>query len=469
MSLMKLARLAALAVAMGGVAWPQAAPPLQIEDEATNLGVASRLRFAGDSVTCTRSGSRITCTMAEGGAGLTSCVSSTPNDAYQADCTPALTAPPTDGMVITFKATAAANTGPATVTLTDPDPDAGPYAIYKNHDAQDLDDNNLRVDETYLWRFCAACDSANGAFIGTTPEDSGFAPASYYENGGAEELDLTGLDGVDHGAIAGLTDNDHPQYACPGCTSAELTLDTNGDITIPAGGGVFSLDTFSNAASDTLDTIACTAGNSFVLRAENVARVVTIAAASIPIWGDSNFAFDEAADRAFGICPATDTPYIYAVFNAAGRIDVQEIGVGTATYNIRSTVIELEVFPPGEVITTGDQQSCFTVPNTVIWATSPTPMLLTDLEIRQQNVADTTGLSVMVSRKRMSSPTAEGSVDMLSAACTTDANEFYSADDATGCTVNTSNDDVQPGDRVCVDVDTASNGEGLHVWMLFGP
>jgi hypothetical protein len=95
-------------------------------------------------------------------------------------------------------------------------------------------------------------------------------------------------------------------------------------------------------------------------------------------------------------------------------------------------------------------------------------MVLKDLEIRQR-VADTVGLSVMISRHRMSSATAEGTVDMLSAACTTDANEFYSADDATGCTVNTSNDDVQPGDDVCVDVDTAADGEGLSVWMLFGP
>lgn len=406
------------------------------------------------------------------GSGIIACTSATPNDTYEATCTPEFSAPPDDGTVITFKATAAANTGPASLTLTAPDPDAGPYAIYKNHDAQDLDDNNVRIDETYLWRFCAACDSAAGAWIGTTPEDSGFAPATRYETGGADPLDaalLDGLGGIDHGIFDNLTDNDHPQYPCLGCTSAELTLDTNGDITIPAGGGVFSLDTFADAATDTLDTIACTAGNSFVLRAENVARVVTIAAASIPIWGAANFAFDEAADRAFGICPATDTPYIYAVFNAAGRIDVQEIGVGSATYNIRSTVIELEVFPPGEIIITGDQQSCFTVPDTVIWSTSPTPMLLADLEIRQQNVADTTGLSVMVSRKRMSSATAEGTVDMLSAACTTDANEFYSKDDATGCTVNASNDDVQPGDRVCVDVDTASDGEGLAVWMLFAP
>lgn len=350
MSLMKLARLAALVLVLTGGAWPQAAPPTLVEDEETLVGVAGRLNFAGDGVTCVRVGARITCTVA-------------------------------------------------------------------------------------------------------------------------------GVGGADHGGLTGLGDNDHHQYPCLGCVSAELTLDTNGDITIPAGGGVFRLDTFADAATDTLDTINCTARDSFVLLAENVARVVTIAAASIPIWGDSNFALNEANDRIKGTCPATDTPILDQVFNAAGRIDVQEIGVGSATFNIRTQWIVLDVFPNSAAVVTGDQQACFLVPGTddctlnPTWCTASGALNLTHAGVQLGNNAGTvTGITVQISRKRLSAPGTKGTVDTLSTLLTTDATEFSSANATTPAVVNAANDDAAPGDEFCVDNDAVPTGaEGERVWMRFAP
>jgi hypothetical protein len=185
-----------------------------------------------------------------------------------------------------------------------------------------------------------------------------------------------------------------------------------------------------------------------------------------------DFALDEAGDRAFGFCPATSSPIIYAVHSADGRVNVASLGVGAASNDWRATPVELLVFPPGDLIVTGDQQQCFTIPDDIIWndaAATPQYLSLVDAEIRQQNVADTTGLSVMISRKRLSAPNTEGTADMVSA-CTTDAGEFRSKDDATGCVpVTGAGAIVQPGDRVCTDVDTTLDGEGLTSIYYFAP
>lgn len=60
-----------------------------------------------------------------------------------------------------------------------------------------------------------------------------------------------------------------------------------------------------------------------------------------------------------------------------------------------------------------------------------------------------------VRRSRRSSATARTTVDMLSTGVSIDANEFESADATTAAVINTSNDDVQTGDILLFDCDTA--------------
>lgn len=73
-----------------------------------------------------------------------------------------------------------------------------------------------------------------------------------------------------------------------------------------------------------------------------------------------------------------------------------------------------------------------------------------------------------VRRSRRSSATARTVVDMLSIGVSIDANEFESADAATAAVINTSNDDVQTGDILLIDCDTAGTGtKGAQVLLTF--
>ena len=68
-------------------------------------------------------------------------------------------------------------------------------------------------------------------------------------------------------------------------------------------------------------------------------------------------------------------------------------------------------------------------------------------------------IDVQVARGRQSGPTsAHAFVDMLSTAITIDANEYDSKDAATSESVNTSNDDVEEGDLIRIDVDSVGSG-----------
>lgn len=73
-----------------------------------------------------------------------------------------------------------------------------------------------------------------------------------------------------------------------------------------------------------------------------------------------------------------------------------------------------------------------------------------------------------VRRSRRSSATARTVVDMLSTGVSIDANEFESADAATAAVINTSNDDVQTGDILLFDCDTAGTGtKGATILLTF--
>jgi hypothetical protein len=391
------------------------------------------------------------------GAGIQVATDTAVDDDYLADLSPAIVAYEEDLLVKLIPVTA--NTGAASINLNS----VGALPIYSRADGQDPVNNDILAGEPAILVYCSACNTAAGAFMLLNPATS------------PDAVDIV----TDHGSLGGLDigSNDHFEYTCVGCASVELTLDTNGDVTIPSGGGVFSLDTFADAATDTLDTLACAAGNSFVLRAENVARVVTIDAASIPIYGNVDFAFDEAGDRAFGICPATNSPIIERVFSADGIIGAAGYKVDGGGYNLRTQWPVIEVFPNGTAVVTGDQQACFLVPgiddctSNPIWCTAVAPLNLTAAGVMLGNDPGiTTGVTVQISRKRLSDATTKGTVDTLSTLITTDATEFSSADATTPAAINTSNDDAAPGDEFCADVDAVPTGaEGLRVWMRFAP
>jgi hypothetical protein len=73
-----------------------------------------------------------------------------------------------------------------------------------------------------------------------------------------------------------------------------------------------------------------------------------------------------------------------------------------------------------------------------------------------------------VRRSRRTAATTRTIVDMLSTGVSIDASEFESADAATAAVINTSNDDVQTGDILLIDCDTAGTGtKGAQVLLTF--
>ncbi len=75
-------------------------------------------------------------------------------------------------------------------------------------------------------------------------------------------------------------------------------------------------------------------------------------------------------------------------------------------------------------------------------------------------VSSSGSITVNIRRSRRSSATARTVVDILSTAITVEASEFESADATTAPVINTSNDDLQTGDMLLIDVDAAGTGVG---------
>lgn len=73
-----------------------------------------------------------------------------------------------------------------------------------------------------------------------------------------------------------------------------------------------------------------------------------------------------------------------------------------------------------------------------------------------------------VRRQRLTSATATSDADMLSTAITVDATEFDSKDATTPAVINASNDDVNTGDAIFADCDTAGTGtKGMIIQLVF--
>lgn len=113
--------------------------------------------------------------------------------------------------------------------------------------------------------------------------------------------------------------------------------------------------------------------------------------------------------------------------------------------------------PNGSAITTGDGKGYFRVPSTL------NGMDLVGVAGSLDTVSSSGIPTVQLRRKRSGSD-----VDMLSTKLTIDANETDSSTAAAAAAINTSNDDVQTGDRIYFDIDVAGTGaKGLTVEMQF--
>lgn len=118
--------------------------------------------------------------------------------------------------------------------------------------------------------------------------------------------------------------------------------------------------------------------------------------------------------------------------------------------------------PQGSAITTGDGKACFRVPDIF------NGYNLSTVGAACSTVSSSGAPAVQIRRSRRASATTRSDADMLSTAITIDQSEFDTVDAATPAVVNGSNDDVQTGDMIYVDIDTAGTGcKGLVVNLTF--
>ena len=128
----------------------------------------------------------------------------------------------------------------------------------------------------------------------------------------------------------------------------------------------------------------------------------------------------------------------------------------------KRTVSILVSDPNGDAITIGDGKAVFPIDTTL------NGMNLVAVKGYLSTVSSSGAPNVQIRRSRRSSATARTTADMLSTALTIDASEFESADAATAAVINTSNDDVQTGDMIFIDIDGAGTGaKGLQVLLTF--
>ena len=130
---------------------------------------------------------------------------------------------------------------------------------------------------------------------------------------------------------------------------------------------------------------------------------------------------------------------------------------------VKTASIQLSGSASGDTaLTTGDNLATLAIDTTL------NGMNLVAVKAYVSTVSSSGAPLFQIRRSRRSSATARTVVDMLSTGVSIDASEFESADATTAVTINTSNDDVQTGDILLFDCDTAGTGtKGATLLLTF--
>lgn len=235
-----------------------------------------------------------------------------------------------------------------------------------------------------------------------------------------------------------------------------LTDGDKGDITVSASGLTWTIDntavTFAkiqNIATSRL--LGRTTASSGSIEELTVGNGLTLSGGSL--------AADTASATVDGVvelATAAET-----TTGTDGTRAVTPDGLAGSDYGKRTIGI-LVSDPLGSAITTGDGKAFALIPSTMNgWN-------LVAVAANVSTVSSSGIPTMQLRRSRRSSATARTDADMLSTKLTIDASEFESADAAAAAVINTSNDDVQTGDMIFVDIDVAGTGaKGLFVAMIF--
>jgi len=140
-----------------------------------------------------------------------------------------------------------------------------------------------------------------------------------------------------------------------------------------------------------------------------------------------------------------------------------EKGATGSTGPVGPTQVILSIFDETDFILSGTGPSFFRIPSAL------NGLDLIDCGAQIAATGSTGTVTIQLSRGRQSTPTSAPSfVDMLSTPITIDADEFDSKDATTPPVIDTSNDDVQTGDRIRINIPTvATSSKGLSVTLRF--
>jgi len=126
--------------------------------------------------------------------------------------------------------------------------------------------------------------------------------------------------------------------------ATEITLDTNGDATLPSTGGHRKFDTFADAASDTWDTVVCTAGTSGTVMAANDARTIIISETIISNW-PLDITLDDDGDIFSWACPSANTMVLLWVVDEGGQGAFNSLQIGAAGTPTNDTWVTDDALP----------------------------------------------------------------------------------------------------------------------------
>ena len=168
--------------------------------------------------------------------------------------------------------------------------------------------------------------------------------------------------------------------------------------------------------------------------------------------------------RVIGLSPGSAPTYASIAETNTGTEAAKSVtpdGLAGSNYGER-TIDILVSDPNGDAITTGDSKAKVQIPSTVNgWN-------LIEVESSLSTVSSSGIPTVQIRRSRRASATSRTNADMLSTKLTIDASEFDSEDAVAAAVINGSNDDVNTGDHIYIDIDVAGTGaKGLSVRMTF--
>ncbi len=247
-----------------------------------------------------------------------------------------------------------------------------------------------------------------------------------HENGGADEISIAGLDGTPVELTNHLNDTSAAHAASAISANSTTLVGTGTDVQAV-------LEELDNGIADHLaDTTDAHAGTAITNTPAGNVAATTVQAAINELDSEKT--------------------------TAAAALTAAQTEIADQKRTLEVLVSD----PLGSAITTGDGKVYVRIP-TILNGHN-----LVSVGASVSTVSSSGIPTVQLRRMRLTNATTQAAADMLTTKLTIDASEFDSKDATNAAVIDTSNDDVQTGDQINIDIDVAGTGtKGLVVTLTF--